>query len=194
MQNFVYNTEQVVSQQQIKETLKPFDISTNIYPTTNVDLNLIDDIDGFSERLVATANHYRSYSCTANQVGINFRMFIAGVGDNFVGFFNPVILDDFDGEEILDTEVDTISYPGLILNVKRFKKIKLQYQDFNGELHTTIFEGLTARIIQQCIDTLNGIPFTHRVSKLQLTRAKKALDKKIKLAVKTQMNQLRVAK
>lgn len=194
MQNFTYNTEQVVSQQQVKETPKPFDIAPHVYPTTNDDLKLFHDIDAFAEQLIATANYYRSYSCAANQVGINFRMFIAGVDDNFVGFFNPVILDDFDGEEILDAEVDTISYPGLILYVKRFKKIKLQYQDFNGETHISIFEGLTARVIQQCIDTLNGIPFTYRVSKLQLTRAKKALDKKIKLTVKTKMNQLRVTK
>ena len=67
----------------------------------------------------------------------------------------------------------------------------VQYYDFNGELHKSIFEGLTARIIQQCIDTLNGIPFTHRVSKIQLERANKALNKKIKQVVRAEMSKVK---
>lgn len=200
MQN-TYNTEQIVKQQTTTRPL-PLEVVSIIHPATEYDFNVsnvtindaIINIGDFTERLITTANQYRSYSCAANQVGVNARIFVAGYADNFVGFFNPVILDDFDSEEILEKEVDSISFPGLILNVRRFKKILLQYQDFNGEIHKSIFEGLTARVIQQSIDTLNGIPFTHRVSKIQLERANKALNKKIKQVVRAEMSKVKIDK
>ena len=54
----------------------------------------------------------------------------------------------------------------LIIPVKRPKSITVKYQDFTGESKETKVDGLTARIIQQGIDRLNGIDFKTKVSKL----------------------------
>ncbi len=141
----------------------------------------LDSID-IASRLVETAKYHRVYGIAANQCGLQYRVFVAGSDDNFVAFYNPVIISS-DGE-ILMQESD-LSNMGLLLHVKRPKSIVLQYQDYNGETKLLQFEGLTARIIQQNIDRLNGIDFKSKVSQLNLERARKALNKKIKKFVRT---------
>lgn len=141
----------------------------------------LDSID-IASRLVETAKYHRVYGIAANQCGLQYRVFVAGSDDNFVAFYNPVIISS-DGE-VLMQESD-LSNMGLLLHVKRPKSIVLQYQDYNGETKLLQFEGLTARIIQQNIDRLNGIDFKSKVSQLNLERARKALNKKIKKFVRT---------
>ena len=141
----------------------------------------LDSID-IASRLVETAKYHRVYGIAANQCGLQYRVFVAGSDDNFVAFYNPVIISS-DGE-VLMQESD-LSNMGLLLHVKRPKSIILQYQDYNGETKLLQFEGLTARIIQQNIDRLNGIDFKSKVSQLNLERARKALNKKIKKFVRT---------
>lgn len=138
-----------------------------------------------ASRLVETAKYHRVYGIAANQCGLHHRVFVAGSDDNFVAFYNPIIIssDSIDGE-VLMQESD-LSNMGLLLHVKRPKSIVLQYQDYNGETKLLQFDGLTSRIIQQNVDRLNGIDFKTKVSPLVLDRAKKALNKKVKKFVRT---------
>lgn len=195
MVNFVYNTEEITKKQVELNTqpiFEPYEID-NIYSHTQ-DFNFEqENAVEIASRLIETAKKYRSYSCCANQVGLNLSVFVAGYDQEFVAFFNPRIVD-YSLEESLSKESDNISFPGLVLNIYRSNKILVEYQDYEGNIHQNKFEGLTARTIQQCVDRLQGIGIDYKVSKLQLQRANKALNKKIKTVVRYQMNQLKVKK
>jgi peptide deformylase len=52
---------------------------------------------------------------------------------------------------------------GLFGEVPRYKKIELEYYDEHAKLHTKIFEGLPAHVIQHEVDHLNGILFVDKV-------------------------------
>jgi peptide deformylase len=135
-----------------------------------------------ASRLVETAKYHNVYGIAANQCGLQHRVFVAGSDDNFVAFYNPEIITA--SGEILMQESD-LSNMGLILNVKRPKSLTIQYQDYTGETKLLQFDGLTARIVQQNVDRLNGVDFKTKVSPFTLERAKKALDKKIKRFVRS---------
>lgn len=133
-------------------------------------------------RLVETAKLHETFGIAANQCGLRHRVFVAGSDDNYVAFFNPeIILESKDTILIQETDLSNM---GMLLSVKRPKSITVQFQDYTGEERTLQFDGLTSRIVQQCVDRLNGIGFEMRVSKLVLDRANKALEKKIKKFVK----------
>jgi peptide deformylase len=189
MSEFIYNTADVVSQAaaapkpqflgyELCDQKDPVLITKlNDFDFTNTELNPSE----VASRLIATCKFHRVYGIAANQCGLDYKVLVAGAEDNFVAFFNPIILDS--AGEILLEESD-LSNMGLLLAVKRPKSIVVSYQDFNGEQKTTLVDGLTSRIIQQSIDRLNGIDFKTKVSKFVLERAETALNKKIKKIIR----------
>ena len=70
-----------------------------------------------------------------------------------------------------------LSYPNLILNVKRPIKLVTQFLDADAKECIIVLEGYDARVFLHEYDHLQGIEFTDRVSKLKLGMAMK---KKIK--------------
>lgn len=187
---FIYDTNSLVSatSDPVVQTFKPYMLVEQNDPILTTKLKDFDfgdpnlDSIKIASRLVETAKYHRVYGIAANQCGLEHRVFVAGSDENFVAFYNPVIISSDD--EILMQESD-LSNMGLLLHVKRPKSIVLQYQDYNGETKLLQFDGLTARIIQQNIDRLNGIDFKFRVSPFVRERAKKALNKKVKKFVRT---------
>jgi peptide deformylase len=108
---------------------------------------------------------------------------VCGHGEEYVAYFNSSIIL-YDDEEITIPEVD-LSNMGLLLSVKRPKSIFIQYQDYEGLTKSVRLYGLTARIVQQCFDRVNGVDFKTRVSKFVLDRAKKSLNKRVKKFVRS---------
>ena len=130
---------------------------------------------------------------SANQVGINLKIFVMGTDHNKLAVFNPEIIEYF-GEEISFKE-GCLSFPGLFIFVKRPAGIRVKFQDIEGNLKEGEFTGLTARIFQHEYDHMQGKDFTERVSKIKLDLAKKKylnLKKKIikKHAVQTMIGAL----
>lgn len=195
MSNFVYNTEEITNNQlQTKQpTFSPFELKDAVNPTTCFEFDNTVNPSELASRLIETAKKFKSYSCCSNQVGLESSVFVAGYDQEFVAFFNPVIIDH-SKETTLSKESDNISFPGLVLNIERSNSITVKYQDYEGKEHIQKFDGLTARIIQQCVHRLDGITFDKLVSRLQLQRANKAVSKKIKKIVNQQMNRLRLKK
>ena len=118
---------------------------------------------------------------SANQVGIDRAVFVVGDGqiDGMQkAFFNPEILGI--GKEMESMKEGCLSFPGLWLMVSRPKQAMIKYWDEEGEEHMETYEGVTSRVIQHEYDHMLGHNFTHRVSKIKLDRAFKALDKKVK--------------
>ena len=64
------------------------------------------------------------------------------------------------------------------LNINRPETIQVEYQDYNGDKHTAVFQGMTARVFMHELDHMNGIIFTQRAKPLAL---KSGIDKRNKL-------------
>lgn len=117
----------------------------------------------------------------ANQIGIAKRVFVMGT-DLIPGFpqpfavFNPKILEHSE-QEYLENEA-CLSYPNLVLKIKRPEWIVCEYQDADGVVHEARMDGYVARCFQHEVDHLNGVCFVDRVSKLKLEMAMKKLRKK----------------
>lgn len=119
---------------------------------------------------------------SANQVGLDMRVFVMGLGETKIAVFNPEILEYSDTEELFNE--GCLSYPGIMLGIKRPTKITATYQDENGQIINQEFNGLTARIFQHEYDHMNGTDFTGRVSKFKLDYAKKKFENKRKKIIK----------
>ena len=90
----------------------------------------------------------------ANMIGVCKRIIIFDNEGTPMIMFNPEILK---GEGEYDTEEGCLSLLGGPRKTRRFRKIKVRYQ--NAEMQTRLksFTGWTAQIIQHEIDHCNGI-------------------------------------
>ena len=119
---------------------------------------------------------------SANQVGLDMRVFVMGLGETKIAVFNPEITEYNNIEELFNE--GCLSYPGIVLGIKRPTIIKAKYQDETGQVIHQEFNGLTARIFQHEYDHMNGTDYTHRVSKFKLDYAKKKFENKRKKIIK----------
>jgi peptide deformylase len=119
---------------------------------------------------------------SANQVGLDMRVFVMGLGETKIAVFNPIIISYSKIEEVFNE--GCLSYPGIILAINRPTKITATYQDETGKFVEQDFNGLTARIFQHEYDHMNGTDYTQRVSKFKLDFAKKKFENKRKKIIK----------
>lgn len=108
---------------------------------------------------------------SANQVGINKRMFAAlyqtGNGENTaLKLINPKVISHStntiylpEGEGCLSVNREVHGH------VPRYERIKVQAFDTEGEKHTYTFKGYSAILIQHEMDHLDGIMFYDRIDK-----------------------------
>jgi len=113
---------------------------------------------------------------SANQIGIDKRIFVLSCSSYKEAFINPEITS-FSSQTVL-LEEGCLSYPGVFAHVKRPIACNISYYNERGELQTdTNFGGITSRIIQHEYDHMEGRFFYHHLSNLQFERFKKRLKK-----------------
>ena len=111
---------------------------------------------------------------SAPQVGLDLSMFVMGIDQARIEVFNPTIVS-YSKEETLMNE-GSLTFPGVLVIVKRPTTITVEYYNKNGELKQNEFQGLTARIFQHAFDHLQGISIKDKVSKLKWDLATKRLN------------------
>jgi peptide deformylase len=117
----------------------------------------------FSKELVKFMYDNNGIGISANQVGVPYRIFsMRGAPENFV-CFNPKIVQP--SEQMVVLEETSLSYPGLIVKVKRPQHVRVRFSTPNGDTRTDTFTGMTARIFQQMVDNLEGILYFNRASR-----------------------------
>jgi peptide deformylase len=89
----------------------------------------------------------------AIQVGMRRNMVVIDIGDGLKMLVNPVILKR-EGSET--QEEGCLSVPDKCVNVKRSKRIEVDYLNEDGHPVRLMAEGLLARVIQHEIDHLFG--------------------------------------
>ena len=90
----------------------------------------------------------------ANMIGQAKRIIVFDNEGTYMLMLNPVILKS---SEEYETQEGCLSLLGGPRTTKRFRKIKVQYQNLQMQVRIKTFTGWTAQIIQHEIDHCNGI-------------------------------------
>jgi len=123
----------------------------------------------FSQKLIKCMYDNGGIGLAANQVGVPYRVFgMRGNPENFV-CFNPRIVDQSTEQIVL--EEGCLTFPGLLVKIKRPKIIKVRFQSPHGEVFTKKFIGMTARIFQHELDHLDGILFFNKANRFHREQA-----------------------
>ncbi len=101
----------------------------------------------------------------APQIGVLRRVIVIHSdfkGQRIFGLINPKITK-MSKEKEKDME-GCLSFPGIFLEIKRAKEVKIKGLDINGKKVKLKAKGLLARVLQHEIDHLDGIVFYNRLS------------------------------
>ena len=126
----------------------PIFLAQKSVPATKEDLQVAQDLLD-----TLTAHKDGCVGMAANMIGVSKRIIAFDNGGKYMVMFNPEIVKR---SEPYEAEEGCLSLPGM-RKAKRYRSIKVQYQ--NGQFQTRFktFTGWTAQIIQHEIDHCNGV-------------------------------------
>jgi len=129
----------------------------------DADLILSSEYQKFFDALAQTMSQVDGIGLAAPQVDKPIRVIAVNIENQAHIFINPKITKK---SFLKDTaEEGCLSVPGRYGQVKRHKKITLEYLDRKNKTHKQKFTKLPARIIQHEIDHLDGILFIDKMIK-----------------------------
>ena len=129
------------------------------------------DIMEFYPKLVTKMRELRGMGLAANQVGVPYKIF-AMESDPLYIVINPKVVEV--SKQMIMLEEGCLSYPSLIVKVKRPLWIKVRFNYPNGTAHTYRFEGMTARVFLHEFDHVEyGHTFFDAANFLHKEKAKK---------------------
>ncbi|MBR2660522.1 MAG: peptide deformylase [Clostridia bacterium] len=99
------------------------------------------------------ANLDRCVGMAANMIGKKKRIIVMARGPLVVAMINPKILSA-SGE--YEAEEGCLSLEG-VRKTKRYRSIRLQWQDMQMKVHTGTLDGFQAQIVQHEIDHCSGV-------------------------------------
>ncbi len=149
-------------------------------PTKKVDV--IDDaVRSIIRDMFETMYHAEGVGLAANQVGIDLRIMVIDTTQKKesppvkLALINPEMIEK---EGSIKYKEGCLSFPGLVVEVERYSKVKVKALDEYGEEKIYTFEGFPAIVFQHEMDHLEGITFLDRVNGL---KRRLALEKYSKL-------------
>lgn len=95
-------------------------------------------------------------------------------------YVNPSVIQA--SPEIIRHAEGSVSMPGVTEEVERHARIRVRYQDLDGNERFEDAEGLLAVCHQHEIDQLNGIFWTQKLSRLKRDRLTKRYDKLMRVS------------
>ena len=122
--------------------------------------------------MLETMYGHKGIGLAAPQVGISEQIFVADIGEGPIVVVNPQILQR-SGSEV--REEGCLSIPGVVLNVKRPKKILLRYLNEDNKILEREYLDLMARVILHETDHLKGKLIIDYASLIQQNKLKKKL-------------------
>ncbi len=100
----------------------------------------------------------------APQVGVSKQVIVLRAdlqGQQILSLINPRIIKK--GRDKVAGEEGCLSYPEIVLSIKRFEKIEVEAMNIDEEVIRFKASGLLARVLQHEIDHINGLPFFNRL-------------------------------
>lgn len=136
-----------------------------------------DGLRGLALDLVDTLRAASGIGITAGHVGVPLRVVVLELHDDPEPsvYVNPEIVSTSPGR-ILYAE-GSVSMPGVSEEIERAAKVRVRYQDIDGETHEEEAEGLRAVCHQHEIDQLDGLFWLRRLSRIKRERVVKRFEK-----------------
>lgn len=134
---------------QISEPVKPDEIE-NI---KSVVQDLHDTLMDFREK------YHAGRAIAAPQIGVKKRLLYMFI-DKPVIFINPTL--EFPDNEMMEVLDDCMSFPNLLVKVRRYKRCRIKYLDIDWKEQTMSLERDLAELLQHEYDHLDGILATMR--------------------------------
>ena len=122
--------------------------------------------------MIETMHGHKGIGLAAPQVGVSEQIFVADIGEGPVVVVNPKIIAR-GGQEV--REEGCLSIPGIVLNVKRPKKIRVRYLNEDNQTIERDYSDLLARVILHETDHLKGKLIIDYASLIQQRKIKKQL-------------------
>ena len=143
-------------------------------------VNVFDkSLKNLSENMLYTMYEAEGIGLAASQVDVHIRLIVMDLSeskDNPMVFVNPEV-EILGNKSHLSYREGCLSVPGFYEEITRPDKIKLTWQDIEGNQHSTYPEGLLTVCIQHEIDHLEGKLMVDYVSRLKRERLKKKAAK-----------------
>lgn len=130
-------------------------------PVLKTELQLVKDwVADMHNVMEHIRNKYHfGRAIAAPQLGIMKRLIYMNI-DKPIVFINPEIIDP--STELFELWDDCMSFPNLLVKVKRHYKITLNYLDEQWQPQQWIMEGSLSELLQHEYDHLNGVLCTMR--------------------------------
>ena len=129
-------------------TKDPIFLAQKSVPATILDLPVAQDLKDTLE-----AHREGCVGMAANMIGVNKRIIIFDNHGSATVMFNPELVKCSGAYE---TEEGCLSLSG-VRKTRRWRQIKVQYQNERFETRLKTYTGFTAQIIQHEIDHCNGV-------------------------------------
>ena len=126
----------------------PIFLAQKFAPATKEDLQVAQDLLD-----TLTAHKDGCVGMAANMIGVAKRIIVFDNEGKYMVMFNPEIVKR---SEPYEAEEGCLSLPGT-RKAKRYRSIKVQYQNDQFQTRLKTFTGWTAQIIQHEIDHCNGV-------------------------------------
>jgi len=130
-----------------------------------------------ADEMLEAMKLYKGIGLAGPQVGITKKIVVIRFNEEEepLYVFNLKFLEHSQEQNLM--EEGCLSLPGIWEKVVRPEKVRVSYQDKNGEEHVETLEGLEARVFQHEGDHLYGKLFIDHISLLKRKLIKKKLDK-----------------
>ena len=114
---------------------------------------------------------------TAPHIGISLRVVVLDLdaNDGARTYVNPEII--WASPETIMHREGSVSMPGVTDDVERHARVRIRYQDTDGNMQTEESDGLRAVCHQHEIDQLDGVFWIKRLSRLKRERLIKRFEK-----------------
>ena len=136
-----------------------------------------DALRELARDLLDTMHAAPGIGITAPHIGVALRVVVLDLdaNDGARTYVNPEI-EWASSETILHRE-GSVSMPGVNDDVTRHARVRISYQDIDGNMRSEESEGLRAVCHQHEIDQLNGLFWINRLSRLKRERLIKRFEK-----------------
>ena len=136
-----------------------------------------DGLRELAADLLETMRAAPGIGITAPHIGVPLRLVVLEL-DAKVGpqtYVNPQI--EWASPEMILHKEGSVSMPGVNDDVQRHARVRISYQDIDGNTHTEESEALRAVCHQHEIDQLDGMFWIQRLSRLKRERLVKKFEK-----------------
>lgn len=137
-----------------------------------------DSLRTLAADLQDTLHNAQALGITAPHIGVPLQVVVIQLDSDAVArtYVNPRIVSA--SAETARHEEGSVSMPGLTESLERPARIRVAYQDLQGEAHSEDAQGLLAICHQHEIDQLAGIFWIDRLSRLKRERLLKRYSKR----------------